>query len=669
MSRRRGSSFRDLSARWIVTFDGQVDLSRFREWAETHAVRYAVGGVEYEAGRGNHLHVAVETNMRYSGTYLHGLFGGFWSNNEYARWEDMLEYIGSERAIQEYWDAHPHPHHGFGGAPPDPRDLGPYHANAGRGSDYVDGGLDEPGGDVGADIGVGPCDIVAEAVADAGIGNMSDIGNIEPFNPRSDVVEPDTQELIRLFKDAGLIQSQEAAVSASIDAHVQGSASAVISTGEHDNQSEPGSRKRKLTLDKSRGSKIRYTSTEPRRRSVLEPSPEEDVQITEETPAPSPASVRPIIQQSIARYTAQRGVTSVERGSNQGGPSTSNAAVDTRSANQVIRDTLMEIYGPRTAVSICLGRHSEDEDSRQWICKEFDANDEGLRRQKLIPYYWDMETKVRAKRILTVQGQKGRNAKEPNGVFREIAELLLRDPYIEFRHIVRLFPFYATYAAGFEQLKLSLLPPDPPAKSVINVWIQGQAGGGKTKLIHYFCKHLLHQQIYTLPQTERYKWWKGYVTQKVVHIEEMSPANKMDFCALKTLCDVTPVDREIKGGFTRLVRPLMQIFTSNYSPEAIYGQQWDTALQSRFSSERFLGSVPDHHSWSGDLIWTVAQTKAALADLYLKLRALFPQINENWPTTLPENVLEKYNDPPDWPNPYHVMFITKKTDIRSFVPQ
>ena len=155
--------------------------------------------------------------------------------------------------------------------------------------------------------------------------------------------------------------------------------------------------------------------------------------------------------------------------------------------------------------------------------------------------------------------------------------------------------------------------------------------------------------------------------QKIVHIEEMSPSNKMDFCGMKTLCDINPVDKEIKGGFTRLIRPYMQIFTSNYGPETIYGTQWDSALQSRFSSERFLGAVPDNHTWSGDLIWTVNQTKAAIADLYLKLRALFPHINENWPATLPDDALEKYFDPPDWPNPYAVMFLRKETAVRSIV--
>ena len=226
-----------------------------------------MGGPEYQEGRGPHIHVAIQTSLRWTGDTLHGWFGGFWSNNDESDWDDMLEYIGKEGGIGEFWNAHTEPRGGHGHSAPRARDLGPYHATAGRGSDYIDGGASESGRDVGSDGTAGLRDIIPEPGPDSSLGDLPDIGIVDAPTEGSGVVESDTQQLLSYLKTVGFIQSQAEAIDIGPSENVQGN-----------------------------------------------------------------------------------------------------------------------------------------------------------------PNYWDLESKVKAKRILTVQGQKGRNAKEPNGVFREIAELMLKTP-------------------------------------------------------------------------------------------------------------------------------------------------------------------------------------------------------------------------------------------------
>lgn len=171
---------------------------------------------------------------------------------------------------------------------------------------------------------------------------------------------------------------------------------------------------------------------------------------------------------------------------------------------------------------------------------------------------------------------------------------------------------------------------------------------------------MLDLTIFTPAQSENFKWWDGYVNKKFIHIEEMGEKNKMPFDRLKTLCDVQPLRVEMKGSVSRRVRPLITVFTSNYSPGALYLEEWDEALISRFSSERFLGPVKDNHTWSGDMIWNIPQTKAGREMLYSKLRALFPQID--MPEQLPKDVLAIYEDPPFWPDPHSVTFLNPQSD-------
>lgn len=79
---------------------------------------------------------------------------------------------------------------------------------------------------------------------------------------------------------------------------------------------------------------------------------------------------------------------------------------------------------------------------------------------------------------------------------------------------------------------------------------------------------------------------------------------------------------EKKGIVTTLLRPKVIFFTSNYSPETVFGPEWDDAMHSCFLSER-RGKRSDHNKkWSEDLVWTVNQTPGFQL-LYTKLMTFF----------------------------------------------
>lgn len=118
----------------------------------------------------------------------------------------------------------------------------------------------------------------------------------------------------------------------------------------------------------------------------------------------------------------------------------------------------------------------------------------------------------------------------------------------------------------------------------------------------------------------------------VIRVEEMDDKCKMSPGRQKDFIDVGAVKGEKKGSIIRPIRPLLIFFTSNQSSEVIYKEDWDDAMRSRFSLERWTGRVDDDHTWSQDLIIKIDN----IDDLqipYNKLRSIF-HTDLDIPTTI-----------------------------------
>lgn len=153
--------------------------------------------------------------------------------------------------------------------------------------------------------------------------------------------------------------------------------------------------------------------------------------------------------------------------------------------------------------------------------------------------------------------------------------------------------------------------------------------------------------------TEHFRLWNNYVDQKVVYIEGMDYFCKLSPGRLKQLCDVHPIQLEKTGSVLRNIRPLIQIFTSNYTPAILYDKAWDAAQLIRFSSKRWAGKTKNGHKWSGDRV-VVANTDEDMVTLYQSMRAMFPGLDI--PLDLSHNWIRLYNDPEDWPDLERLIF-------------
>lgn len=86
----------------------------------------------------------------------------------------------------------------------------------------------------------------------------------------------------------------------------------------------------------------------------------------------------------------------------------------------------------------------------------------------------------------------------------------------------------------------------------------------------------------------------------------------------------------------------------------MYDKQWDDALISRFSSERWAGRTKPGHRWSGDRIFVVNDDKD-MQKLYDKMNEIF--FKTDAPQPLP-NFYRLYNDPHDWIELERIIFKT-----------
>eukprot|EP00731_Ephydatia_muelleri_P004409 Em0002g585a len=170
-----------------------------------------------------------------------------------------------------------------------------------------------------------------------------------------------------------------------------------------------------------------------------------------------------------------------------------------------------------------------------------------------------------------------------------------------------------------------MLPEGVPAEKVVSVWICGDGGVGKSRFVNWFVKYCLDHRVYKLPYSAEYKWWDGYILEKVVHIEELDLRSRMVVSQVKALLDFDTIRVEKKGSVTQPVRPWVFFITSNFTPQGVFQDQWDDALQSRFSTERYLpGGKPKEKKWSQDLVWQI-NSQAGFAMLFDKLKTVFEE--------------------------------------------
>lgn len=91
---------------------------------------------------------------------------------------------------------------------------------------------------------------------------------------------------------------------------------------------------------------------------------------------------------------------------------------------------------------------------------------------------------------------------------------------------------------------------------VCGTWIYGEPGSGKS-----YAVVSQHPERYIKPIN---KWWDGYQSEEVVHLDELEPTHSSWIASyLKKWADRYPFDAEIKGGAMQ-IRPRRIIVTSNY---------------------------------------------------------------------------------------------------------
>lgn len=122
-------------------------------------------------------------------------------------------------------------------------------------------------------------------------------------------------------------------------------------------------------------------------------------------------------------------------------------------------------------------------------------------------------------------------------------------------------------------------PPSVLDGELINEWIYGPPGSGKTKYVFdtYDIDNLYIKNAKT-------KWWDGYNGQEIVLIDDFDMDCVHQGHYLKIWADRYPVNCEVKGG-SRLIRPKKIIVTSNYTiGQLFFDSEMAAAINRRFKS-------------------------------------------------------------------------------------
>lgn len=108
------------------------------------------------------------------------------------------------------------------------------------------------------------------------------------------------------------------------------------------------------------------------------------------------------------------------------------------------------------------------------------------------------------------------------------------------------------------------IPEDSAVLCVVNIWVAGASGLGKSRFIQWYIKHVLNLMVYCPPMSENFKWW-NYINQKVIRIEEMDQSCKISVGRMKMLCDVQPIMLGKKKICPSRVRKVSKMFVAGYN--------------------------------------------------------------------------------------------------------
>lgn len=113
--------------------------------------------------------------------------------------------------------------------------------------------------------------------------------------------------------------------------------------------------------------------------------------------------------------------------------------------------------------------------------------------------------------------------------------------------------------------KASYIPPE--RVGLMNFWIYGDSGCGKTSFVRNYCKR---NKLPLYVKIAENKWWDFYDGEQAVLLDDCG-SDSFKFADLwKTWTDYAPFPAEVKGGTLKGIRPQVFFFTSNLRMQQVF---------------------------------------------------------------------------------------------------
>jgi len=139
------------------------------------------------------------------------------------------------------------------------------------------------------------------------------------------------------------------------------------------------------------------------------------------------------------------------------------------------------------------------------------------------------------------------------------------EPDLRVKHYNTIRAIRKDYGKRPEDLEL-------PKGAIVGLWIWGKPGCGKSRWVRHYHER---DQLY---DKQLNKWWDGYVSERVVLLDDFDRNHACLGSHLKRWADRYSFPAEWKGGKTD-IRPQKIIVTSNLPPERIWEDDKDAEIQ------------------------------------------------------------------------------------------